>query len=89
MLRGHAFGPNAGQNFVARIGGESRAFVLSAGSDDTVFMEFTNPGGACELTIFIPEPSSPESLGQGEDGRMLGIGLVEIVVFPGEKSFKP
>ncbi len=73
-LKGRAFGPNAGQDVVARVGGAERRLRLAA-QEGELAVQFDNAGGETLLTLRVPRPTSPKSLGQGDDGRLLGIGL--------------
>ena len=79
-LTGQAFGPNVGKEFIARVGDSTARFTLMANSDSTI-LEFENPKKSNTLIIEVPVPTSPKMLAQGTDPRMLGVGLMELVIF--------
>jgi len=72
-----AFGPNAGKEFVARVGASTVKFTLKAQEEERL-LEFDNPGQLRTLTIDVPNAISPKDLGVGPDERPLGIGLVQV-----------
>lgn len=75
-----AFGPNAGKSFIARAGSGFATFVLNAGAAQLVRLSLHNPERSRLLTIDIPSSISPRSLGLSNDGRALGLGLVELKI---------
>lgn len=74
-LSGRAFGPNAGRDVVVRIGAVERTLRLQEGWGKQV-LSFDNAGGENTITLVVPQPVSPRALGQGDDGRELGLALV-------------
>lgn len=78
-LIAHAFGPNIGKEFEARVGDRSVRFTLAADADQRV-LEFDNPTDSKILKITVPQAISPKelSLGQSSDDRRLGIGFIEL-----------
>ncbi len=73
-LTGRAFGPNAGKDFILRIGGQERPFRLLENST-TAELEFTLDAGVDTLELLVPAPTSPQSLGMNDDRRQLGAGI--------------
>jgi phosphoglycerol transferase len=69
------YGPNVGQNFVARIGDQMSSFSLDNDVKQKQ-LELDNPHGLDSITFVVPKPTSPSELGQGNDPRKLGMGLV-------------
>ncbi len=69
-----AFGPNAGKEFVARVGDSAAGFTLGT-TPGPISIELQNPRRASTLTIEVPLPASPRELGLSTDERQLGIGL--------------
>ena len=67
-LVAHAFGPNVGKEFVARVGDSTIGFTLGTSPEKRV-LEFSNPGRSKSIEIHIPSPASLKSLGQGGDER--------------------
>lgn len=80
-LRAHAFGGNAGKEFVVQVGNEERRFTLGAQNELKV-LELSNPEGAKTLVFRIPAPVSPKELGMSDDARRLGIGITEMRILP-------
>ena len=79
VLRANAFGPNAGQDFVLAVGEQRKAFRLAGAAQDRYF-QFDTGGGERTLTIEVPQPVSPTSLGLGRDDRLLGIALWSVEI---------
>lgn len=80
-LLAHAFGTNAGKEFVVQVGAQERRFTLGTGTEARV-LELDNPAGDRTLVIRVPSPVSPKELGMGQDERRLGIGIVEMRIVP-------
>ena len=76
-----AYGPNAGAPFRARVGDQEREFTVS-GVPEVIRLEFDLRRSADTIEIRVPRPTSPSSLGQGEDARLLGLGLRSLRVIP-------
>ncbi|MBM3336100.1 MAG: zinc-binding dehydrogenase [Betaproteobacteria bacterium] len=80
QVAGRSFGPNASKRFTATVSGVNRDFSLPAEIDGLVILQFENPTRECTLVLQIPEPASPLTLGMNGDARMLGLGLVSIII---------
>jgi phosphoglycerol transferase len=78
-LVAHAFGPNVGREFVARVGDDARRFTVGPADEEKV-LEFQNPKGLRTMRIDVPSAVSPQALGMSDDPRRLGIGLAELRV---------
>lgn len=69
-----AFGPNAGQEFVVRLGGQERRVRIPA-EQTRIALAFEATPAQRTLTITVPQAVSPLALAQGSDARRLGIAL--------------
>lgn len=69
-----AYGPNAGREFVFRIGGEERRVKITEAFNE-FSVDFTTSGADRMLSIEVPQPTSPQQLGFSPDPRLLGIGF--------------
>lgn len=79
QLRGHAYGPNVGAPVVARVGTQQQTFRLNASdSEQDVTLQFDTDGQQRTLQLNIPHPTTPQSQGQGNDPRALGLGLINL-----------
>ncbi|MYM38704.1 DUF7024 domain-containing protein [Duganella qianjiadongensis] len=79
QLRGHAYGPNVGAAVLARVGSQQQSFRLNASdSEQDVTLQFDTDGQQRSLQLTIPHPATPQSLGQGNDPRELGLGLINL-----------
>ena len=76
-MTARAFGPNAGQPFTMRVGAQEATFMLDSGPRD-VTLRFVTDGAQRDVTIVVPQPVSPHSLGGSIDRRTLGIGVNNI-----------
>jgi L-iditol 2-dehydrogenase len=81
MLRARAFGPNADKEFLIVLGNQHKKFKLYEDRDTDIWLDYDGIFNEREMQIFVPVPVSPLSIGMGPDARMIGIGLVEVVVF--------
>jgi phosphoglycerol transferase len=83
MLRARAFGDNATLPFRLEVGGPgqtvSKEFRIGGGVQ-TVGLHLDTDGNARSITIVVPHPVTPASLGQGTDARRLGIALEEVTI---------
>lgn len=79
LLKAHSFGPAPDQEFVMVVGGERRPFHLTATAHDR-FFQFETDGTQQLVTIEIPKPVSPRSMGHGTDDRLLGIGFTSVEI---------
>ena len=78
-MTARAFGPNAGLPFIMRVGAQETTFTLDPGPRD-VTLRFVTDGAQRDVTIVVPQPVSPHSLGGSNDRRTLGIGVNNIGV---------
>lgn len=77
-----AFGPNADHPVLVEIGQNTRTFTPTA-SVATYSMDFVLNYPERTVNLYAPSPTSPASLNYGNnDGRRLGIGLVELKLLP-------
>lgn len=79
QLTANAFGPNVGKTFGIVVAGRQYPVVLAA-TPAIQTVRIDNPGKTDTLSIKIPAPTSPQSLGLGGDDRTLGIGLSELEI---------
>lgn len=81
IVRAHAFGPNIDKPIHFSLGSGNASMIFQQ-TDDMKTIRITNQNDcADELIISIPSPVSPADLGQSEDRRKLGIGIVDIKMF--------
>ena len=79
FLNGRAFGPNVGQDFILTVGGIERRFRLPA-SEQEIYLQLPTDGQQQELSIEVPQPTTPLEAGAGNDKRALGIGIVSLEI---------
>ena len=79
LLTGLAYADNTTLPFTMRVGDAQSSFRL-AGSEQEVTLRFETDGAQRSLTIDVPRPTAPSSLGQWADDRLLGIGIAEIAI---------
>lgn len=72
-----AFGPNVGQPVIVALGASRQPLELGASAARHT-LQFRDVVPTRELSLSIPHPTSPQSLGQGEDTRLLGVALSRI-----------
>lgn len=77
VLTAQAFGPNAGQEFIARVGTAERRFRLGGASAE-LFLTFETDGQQDTLHITVPQPTAPSAATSPGDHRTLGIGLHQL-----------
>jgi hypothetical protein len=87
-LDGYAFGPNVGETFRVVVGSEQRTFRL-AKTRQTVSLRFETTGNEKVLRILVPRPTSPRSIGQGDDSRELGVALHELRITASSETQSP
>jgi phosphoglycerol transferase len=88
VLTAFAYGPNSGQRFTLHAGAATTGFTLEA-QMRRVELYLETDGTVRELAIDVPQPVSPQALGQSADVRALGLGLARIEVLaeqPGSLS---
>lgn len=79
VLRGRAYGPNAGRDVVVHAGAATGHFRFAGDLRDAT-VRLQTDGQQREIVLDIPAPASPESRGESSDKRTLGLGLVQIVI---------
>jgi phosphoglycerol transferase len=79
VLTASAYGPNSGALFTLHAGGASTGFTLGP-QMRRVELYLETDGTVRELAIDVPQPVSPQALGQSADVRALGLGLARIEV---------
>jgi hypothetical protein len=62
VLVAQAYGPNDGQQFIARVGAAEQRFTIPTTASE-VFLHFETDGKQDTLRIEVPQPTSPESQG--------------------------
>ncbi|UJB21364.1 MULTISPECIES: DUF7024 domain-containing protein [Lysobacter] len=77
MIEAAAFGPNAGQTTVVRLGTVERSTSFDSTSVRRT-LEFCNVPPTRELVIRIAQPTSPQALGISQDRRQLGLALTQL-----------
>jgi len=78
-ISANGFHSNFGKDFVMVVGGQRKTFQLAHKRQERNF-EFETDGTVRSLTIEVPNPVSPKSLGQGSDERELGLALSNIEI---------
>lgn len=76
-VSGYAYGPNAGADIVVRLGGQSGVLQLGAMPGEAT-LDLPNPDNSSSIELLVPKPTSPLSIGQGEDRRALGVALTSL-----------
>lgn len=79
LLDAAAFGPNTGQPIVVALGGSRQSVVLAA-TPRRRTVRFRGVAPTRTLSVHIPHPTSPKSLGVGDDVRRLGIVLTQVQI---------
>lgn len=79
-LRAHSFGPNSRGEFRVLVGDEEHSFRVKNDDFEDISLEFSLTRDEQVVRITIPDPVSPQSLGQGNDTRMLGLALAGVKV---------
>ena len=83
ILKGRAYADNTNLPFTMRVGSgdaaPSATFRLPA-SFQEVRLRFVTDGTQRTLTIDVPRPIAPSSLGEWPDNRELGIGIAEVSI---------
>ncbi len=78
-ITAHAFGPNVGRAFVLSVGARQRSFQLTAARQELT-LDLETDGVQHVLAIAIPQPTSPQQLGQSHDTRALGMALTNLEI---------
>jgi phosphoglycerol transferase len=79
FVKVHGFGPNIGKDFTLRVGNVQKTFKVSALPQE-LFFQLQTDGNTKTITIDIPQPISPKTLGMGDDIRTLGLGLSSLEI---------
>ncbi|MGV8924452.1 MAG: phosphatidylglycerol--membrane-oligosaccharide glycerophosphotransferase [Ewingella sp.] len=80
VLRARAYGNNIGKPISVKVGDEEQ-FVTFTDQDETLTLQFSNPGDAQSIVITPPSPTEPtEGTSGGFEPRKLGIGLVSLSI---------
>jgi phosphoglycerol transferase len=82
LLTANAFGPNVESPILVRVGENAARFRLSAHTADVSVVVPHDSSCQTLLTFDVPNPASPEALGQSRDPRLLGIGFTQLRVTP-------
>lgn len=73
-LTARAFGPNAGKDFVMRVGQQEKRFRLPY-TPVELKLRFDTDGAQRTIEVDVPHAVSPEELGSPGDPRKLGMGV--------------
>ncbi|MFD2366677.1 DUF7024 domain-containing protein [Pseudoduganella sp. GCM10020061] len=79
VLKAQAYADNTTLPFVMQVGDQSSEFRL-AGPPQEVRLPFVTDGTQRSLTITVPRPIAPSSIGPPGDNRTLGIGLIDVAI---------
>lgn len=79
VLTAKAFGPNVDKVFDVVVGSRHYPVKLD-GNNATHVLTVTSDAKESVLTINVPSPASPKSLGMSEDDRELGVGLEQLEI---------
>ena len=75
-----ALGRNVGTPVKVKVGAETQEFVIT-GPDQEFELRFANQTDADEISLRVPAPVSPRSLGMSDDNRMLGVALFSMGIY--------
>jgi hypothetical protein len=78
VLTAQAYGPNADQEFVARVGETERRFRVKAAAE--IFLPFETDGKQDTLRITVPQPVAPSQASNPGDHRTIGLGLLNLEI---------
>lgn len=79
FLTVQAFGPNEGQEFKVRAGRAEAGFRIP-GMPQEIHLQLQTEAGERTVTIDVPQPVSPKSLGMSGDTRELGLGITKLEI---------
>jgi hypothetical protein len=74
-----AFGPNTERDIIVRVGAAETRFRLHADQHE-VYLPMVTGGASRSVTIEVPEPVTPKSLGYNSDERTLGLGFDRVEI---------
>lgn len=78
-LMAYAFGPNANETFKLQVGKNIQTFILS-NEPQKISLSLKTDGKLNRLSIEIPAPISPNSLGDNSDCRELGMRFMKMSI---------
>ena len=78
-LSARAFGPNIGQPFTLRVGDQEQTFTLQT-TEQEVTLRFDLSTPTRDISIIVPQPTSPKMLGMSTDERLLGIAMHKLQI---------
>lgn len=76
-----AFGPNVGKPVTVKVG-DWKGEMTVGDAPQTVELKVASSAPADTIEFVIPQPTSPRSLGQSADPRLLGFGFKRLSVAP-------
>jgi hypothetical protein len=88
VIKARAYAANTTAPFTMRVGAASAQFRI-AGSFQEVRLRFATDGNQRSLSIDVPHPTAPRTLGEWPDDRELGIGIAEIAIGTATTSPEP
>lgn len=77
IIKARAYAANTTLPFTLHVGQQSAPFRI-AGSFQEVNLRLATDGNQRSVTIDVPRPTAPRTLGEWPDDRALGIGIAEI-----------
>jgi hypothetical protein len=82
MIKAGAFGPNVGGVARIVINDVVREFKIQAAEAREYRLQFeqSRPSETATIIVYPPRPASPSDLGQSDDQRKLGLGLVSFFI---------
>lgn len=86
VIKAGAYGKNRKSPAVIHIGTQERKLLIDALNTEPkdFSVDFTGVENASYIAIEVPSPTSPKSIGQGEDIRTLGYNFVTLSIHPSE-----
>jgi hypothetical protein len=79
FLKAQSFGPNANQPYTLRVGRSETSFRIPQ-TPLEIYLQLETDGSRKTLTIDIPQPVAPKTLGLSADERELGLGLISLEI---------
>jgi phosphoglycerol transferase len=86
VISAGAYGDNRKNPAVIRAGTQERKLLIDATNAEprNFSVDFTDVENTTSITIEVPNPTIPKSIGQGEDIRALGYNFVTLSIRPSE-----